>query len=574
MATEKTDVVIVGVGAAGGILAAELAKSGMKVIGLERGPRLKTADFEPQDELRFFQRQDLRPNPKTMPVTWRPNPGAKARPIPSQNNGNQAGGGTVHYGTLSWRMHEDDFRVRTKTIERYGASAIPQDSSLVDWPVSYEELEPYYDRAEYDLGVSGMAGNLKGQKIDGGNVFEAPRQREYPLPPLLMDQSSILFRDASKSLGYHPFSTPHAIISQPYNGRPGCTYCGFCQAFGCHIGAKSSILVTKLPEADATGNFKLITGAMVYRVNSDNAGKVMGVSYYGPDRSDNTIEADLVIVAPFIYDNTRLMLLSKTDKFPNGLANSSGQLGKHIMAHIGARGFAAFDARYVNNYMGPNAQKWSIDDFNADNFDHKDLGFIRGAQISVGTASLEGGPIGAAMDMPPPPGVTNWGAPYRDFIAKYYPRHLALTAQTENLPYPDQTIDLDPDIRDMWGLPAPRITYDWRRPNEVARIQFMNKKLEEIGHAMNAKQVWTAPFSPGTPGAHHEGGTRMGGDPKDSVVNKYSQSWDIPNLFIVGSSTFPTMGTGFNPTLTIQALAYLTADGIVNKYRKSPGALL
>src|SRR6185295_19271751 len=186
---------------------------------------------------------------------------------------------------------------------------------------------------------------------------------------------------ASKKLGYHPFSTPRAIISQPYNGRPACSYCGFCQGFGCHVGAKSSILVTKLPEADATGNFKLITGAMCHRVNSDNSGRVTGVGYYGPDGSDNTIEAELVILAPFIYDNTRLLLLSKSDKFPNGLANSSGQVGRHIMTHINVRVFATFEDR-VNIFMGPSAQRHTIDDYNADNFDHGGLGFIRGAQIS------------------------------------------------------------------------------------------------------------------------------------------------------------------------------------------------
>src|SRR5271170_7290173 len=171
MATEKTDAVIVGVGAAGGILAAELGKAGMKVIGLERGPRLKTADFEPHDELRYFQRQDLRPDPKRQPVTWRPNPNTRDRPISSMSYGNQAGGGTVHYGAVSWRLHEDDFCARSQTIERYGAQAIPENSSLVDWPLSYAELEPYYDRAEYDLGVSGKAGKLQGKKVDGGNVF-------------------------------------------------------------------------------------------------------------------------------------------------------------------------------------------------------------------------------------------------------------------------------------------------------------------------------------------------------------------------------------------------------------------
>src|SRR6266481_6436389 len=155
MATEKTDVVIVGVGAAGGILAAELAKSGMKVIGLERGPRLKTADFEPHDELRYFQRQDLRPNVKRSPVTWRTSRNGRASALPTLSYGNQAGGGTVHYGALSWRFHEDDFRARSHTTERYGASSIPADSSLADWPMTYADLEPFYDRAEYELGVSG-----------------------------------------------------------------------------------------------------------------------------------------------------------------------------------------------------------------------------------------------------------------------------------------------------------------------------------------------------------------------------------------------------------------------------------
>src|SRR5437763_10883242 len=204
MATQKTDVVIVGVGAAGGILAAELGKAGMNVIGLERGPRLATKDFEGQDELRYFQRQDLRPDPKRQPVTWRPNTGARATIIQSLAYGNQAGGGTVHYGSVSWRFHEDDFRVRSQTVERYGASAIPEDSSVIDWPLSYADLEPFYDKAEYEIGVSGKAGNLQGRKVDGGNVLEAPRRREYPLPALQVDQAGANFEEAARKLGYHP----------------------------------------------------------------------------------------------------------------------------------------------------------------------------------------------------------------------------------------------------------------------------------------------------------------------------------------------------------------------------------
>jgi gluconate 2-dehydrogenase alpha chain len=573
MATEKTDVVIVGVGASGGILAAELGKAGMKVIGLERGPRLTTADFAPADELRYFQRQDLRPNWKRQPVTWRPNASVRATPMTLLNYGNQAGGGTVHYGALSWRFHEDDFRVRSHTIERYGAKAIPVDSSVADWPLTYADLEPFYDRAEYELGVSGKAGNLQGRKIEGGNVFEAPRQREYPLPALHADQCGVLFNEGASKLGYHPFSSPRAILSQPYQDRPSCTYCGYCQAFGCHVGAKGSILVTKLPEADATGNFKLLTGTMVYRLNTDNSGRATGVSYYGPDGSENTIEAEIVILAPFIYDIVRLLMLSKTAKFPNGVGNSSGHLGKHMMAHISSRVFAGFDGRYVNIFMGPSAQKHTLDDFNADNFDHSGLNFIRGAQISVAPADAEAGPIGTAMSLVPPPGTPRWGAAYRDFAAKYFNRYAGVVAQTENLPYADQAIDLDPNVRDMYGLPAPRVTYNWRRPNELARIEFLTQKLEGIAHAMGATKVWRGNLNSGAPGSHHQGGARMGSDPKTSVVNRYSQSWDVPNLFLMGSATHPTMA-GFNPTLTIQALAYLTADAIVKRYKKNPRALV
>jgi gluconate 2-dehydrogenase alpha chain len=175
--------------------------------------------------------------------------------------------------------------------------------------------------------------------------------------------------------------------------------------------------------------------------------------------------------------------------------------------------------------------------------------------------------------MTPPPGTPRWGAAYRDFLAKSFTRHASIVAQTEDLPYAHQMIDLDPNVRDAWGLPAPRMTYDWRRPNELARAEFMMKKIEEIGRAMGATQVWRAPQGSGAPGGHHEGGTRMGNDPRTSVVNRYGQSWDIPNLFLIGSSTFPSQSS-FNPTLTIQALAYMSADAIANRYQRNPGSLL
>jgi gluconate 2-dehydrogenase alpha chain len=243
------------------------------------------------------------------------------------------------------------------------------------------------------------------------------------------------------------------------------------------------------------------------------------------------------------------------------------------MTHIGGRVFVAFDDRYVNMFMGPTAQKHTIDDLNGDNFDHSGLGFILGAQVSVQGPGFDAGPIAASVGMQPPRGIPNWGAPYRKFIAKYFARHAALNAQTDNLPFADQMIDLDPDVRDAWGLPAPRLTYDWRRPSERARVEYMLHKTEEIGRAMGATHVWRANERPGSPGGHHQGGARMGSDSKNSVVNRYGQSWDIHNLFIAGGSIHPTI-SGFNPTLTMQALAYMTADAIVNRYSKNRGPLV
>ncbi len=499
------------------------------------------------------------------------------RSYPVLDNGNQAGGGTVHYGALSWRMHEDDFRVRTKTIERYGASAIPQDSSLVDWPVSYDELEPFYDKAEYELGVSGKAGNLAGQEDRRRQCVRGAAQARISIAGACSSISpAACSKTAPRSSAIIRSRRRTRSCRSPINDRPGCTYCGFCQSFGCHVGAKSSILVTKLPEADKTGNFKLITGAMCYRVNSDNSGKVTGVSYYGPDRSDNTIEADLVIVAPFIYDNTRLMLLSKTEKFPNGLANSSGQLGKHIMAHMMAPVFVTFDDRYVNNFMGPSAQKHSIDDFNADNFDHKDLGFIRGAQISIGTPTLRRRPDQRRDNHRSAAGCAAMGSGLSRFplqILRAAWRHGRADRKLALSGPDDRSRSAHARCLGPAGAAADlRLAAAQRaRPR---RLHSEKDGGDRAGDGRSARLE--RPGQPGwcTPAAHHEGGTRMGSDPKDSVVNKYGQTWDHSNLFLIGSSTFPTMGTGFNPTLTIQALAYMTADAIVNRYRKNPGPLI
>ena len=564
MATEKTDVVIVGLGAAGGILAAELGKAGLKVIGLERGPRLATADFSALDELRYFQRQDLRPNAKRQPVTWRPNAKARANPLPILNYGNQAGGGTVHYGAISWRFHEDDFRSRSQTIERYGASAIPKDCSLIDWPLTSADLEPFYDRAEYELGVSGKAGNVQGRKIEGGNPFEAPRRREYPLPPLMADQSGVIFAAGARKLGYHPFSSPRAILSQTYQGRPGCSYCGFCQAFGCHIGAKSSILVTKLPEADATGNFKLLTGAMCYRVKSDNSGRATGVSYWGSDGSDNTIEAELVILAPFIYDNTRLLLLSKTAKFPNGLANSSGVLGHYLMDHhflVGARG--RIDGLLDRYYQGNRPNGIYIPRFRNLGDDASRRDYVRGFGYQGG-AGREGWGRGSSE--------AGLGVELKRRLQEPGGWSMGLTGFGECLPREDNYAALS-DQTDEFGIPVLRIHCTWG-DNELAMRTDMAASAAEMLQAAGVKDVRTYDArreeglgaEPGL-GIHEMGTARMGRDPRTSVLNAHNQAHDVPNLFVTDGACMASSSC-VNPSITYMALTARTCDYAVGELKR------
>ena len=397
MATEKTDVVIVGVGAAGGILAAELGKAGMKVIGLERGPRLKTADFirttscatssaricartqAPAGDLaaQSQRARHARSRSRTTatrraaaPCIMARCPGACTKTIsaPARKPSSATGQPAIPAGFLVHRLAVElcgsravlrPRRIRARRLRQGRQSAGPED----------RRRQCVRGAAPARISAAAAAGR------PGGHLFRTRR---------------------AKKLGYHPFSSPRAIISQTYHGRPACTYCGFCQAFGCQSAPSRaswspSCRRPTRPAISSSSPAPCATASTATTADASPACR-----YYGPDGSDNTIEAELVILAPFIYDNTRLLLLSKTDKFPNGLANSSGQVGKHIMAHIGARVFATFDDRHVNIYMGPSAQKHSLDDFNADNFDHGGLGFIRGAQISVVPADLEGGPIGTA----------------------------------------------------------------------------------------------------------------------------------------------------------------------------------
>jgi len=565
---KKTDVVIVGLGAGGGIAAYVLTKAGMNVVGLEAGGR-----FSPQDE----QLNELgnsfhfnifgRAKANLEVPTWRPNAStptvpSTASPGPPALMMNGVGGSSIHYATQSWRLLPWNFQTRSATINRYGASAIPAGSTVADWPLTYDELEPYYDHAEYAIGISGKAGNIRGKIQPGGDTFEGPRSREYPLPPLRQSGYTELVAGAGTRLGWHPFMGPSSVHSEPFKGAPACTYCGFCNN-GCFTSAKGSTDLHVIPAAEATRKLSIVTHARVTQVTTDKDGRVTGVLYLKGGK-EFFQPASVVLLATFTYENARLLLLSTSSAFPNGLSNNHGQVGKHYMSHNStANVLGLFPGRKLNRWSGLGAQATVVSDWDADNFDHSGLGFIGGGTIQ-GAMQLQ--PISAASTPPPPSlGIPNWGSAWKAWLKQNANSVGTLLPQIETLPYEDNYLDLDPTTRDTLGYPVIRATFDLQQNDRLATAFLQDKGstwLKEAG----ASVTWKATAVPIGAHAHAYGGTRMGNDPAASVVDQWSFSHEAPNLGVLGASTFPTTG-GRNPTLTLQALAWRTADHLVKNWK-------
>src|SRR5215475_2628666 len=332
---KETDVVIIGLGAAGGVAALPLAQAGIDVVGLEAGTWLTRKDFAP-DELRNNFRgwpQGIQKANQEIP-TSRPNAASPTAPRPAIHPMMNAVGGTsLHYWAQSWRLNPWDFKVVSETKRRYGAARIPKGSTVEDWPFGLEELEPYYDKVEYEVGVSGQAGNINGTIDKRGNIFEGPRRREYPMPALRGTEYTDRMAAVARKLGWHAFPGPAAINSQAYDERPACAYHGYCNRGGCHVNAKNSTAVSTIPKAIATGRLKVVTQAVVTSVNVDErSGRVRGVTYR-KGGEEYVQPADVVLLAGYTYENVRLLLLSKSKPFPNGLANNGGQVGRHYITH-------------------------------------------------------------------------------------------------------------------------------------------------------------------------------------------------------------------------------------------------
>src|SRR5262245_63890448 len=350
----KTDVVIVGLGAVGGVAALPLARAGLEVIGLEAGSWLTARDFAP-DELRNNFRgwpQSAQKANGEIP-THRPTASSPYSPrLPIHPMMNAVGGTSLHYWAQSWRLNPWDFKTRSEVTRRYGAARIPKGSTVGDWPFGLEELEPWYDKVEYEVGISGQAGNLKGAIDQRGNIFEGVRARDYPMPALAGTEFTERMAGAARKLGWHPFPGPAAINSVAYDERPACLYHGFCNRGGCHVNAKNSTAVSTIPKALATGRLKVVTQAVVTSVNVDErSGRVRGVTYL-KGGEEYVQPADVVLLAGYTYENVRLLLLSKSKPFPNGLANNAGQVGRHYITHHTAATVAALFPFDLNNWYG------------------------------------------------------------------------------------------------------------------------------------------------------------------------------------------------------------------------------
>jgi gluconate 2-dehydrogenase alpha chain len=557
----RTDVVIVGMGAAGGAGALPLARAGLKVVGLEAGPRLDQRAY-PSDEIRLAIRNaNGQKNNREIP-TWRRS--AQQEAVPARQFGsmmNALGGTSIHYNSQSWRLDPWTFKQRSRTVARYGAGALPPRTTLEDMPVTYEDLEPYYDRAEYAIGIAGKAGNLNGVLHGEGNILEASRRREYPMPPLRYSGWQEVLKPAAAKLGWHSFRAPSAVTTKIYQGRPMCTYCGFCSGIGCHNGAKSSTDVSTIRAAERTKNLKIIPDARVVQIPVDGEGRATGVVFL-KGRQTYFQPASVVILAAYAWENSRLLFLSKSKAFPNGLANNHGQVGRHYITHAGPTTFGLFQIA-LNRWNGQGSQALHVDQWEADNFDHTGLGFIGGGSID---GRSEQKPIGLVRGGVPPT-VAQWGSEWKAWIHANANKvgNIGSGGGTNTLPYEQFFMDLDPTHRDSIGLPVIRITYDYTETeNRMHRFLLEKQRLWLL--EAGAVQTWSTlpvanPYS-----VHAYGGTRMGDNPDTNVANRWGLAHEVPNLGFMSGSLMGVTG-GHNPTLTVQALAWRTAQYLVGNWK-------
>lgn len=582
---KEVDAVMVGMGLTGSILARELTKAGLKVVGLERGRDLTPGENftlpSLRDDLRYGQRLELMQDAALETVTIRHSPSEMAVPIRRLGSflpGNGVGGAANHWGGQHWRFLPSDHELRSHLTSRYGKNVIPEEMTIEDWGVTFAELEPYYDRFDKLCGTSGTAGNLRGTLIEGGNVFEGPRSDQFPNPPLKQSLAGELFAASAKSLGYHPFPMPSSNVSQAYVNSEGltlgaCQYCGFCDRFGCEANAKAGPHTTILPVLRMDRNFELRTHAWVSRLDYDEkAKKVKGVIFTDMNTGEEYEQpAAIVVLTAYVFNNTLLLLHSGIGQ-PYDPATGEGVVGKNYCYQTGSDVRVFLEDKELNPFMAANAMSMVIDDFNGDNFDHAGLGFFGGGHI--GSPMGGGRPI---LNRETPPGTPRWGSAWKKATVKWYNHNFRVNCMGSSYAHRNNYLSLDPTYRDTLGRPLIRMTFNFPE-NDRKMSAYITAAAAKVVEAMNPTS-----FNPNPrrgdydvvpyQSTHNTGGTIMGTNPRSSVVNRYLQAWDADNLFVMGASVFP-QNAGYNPTGALGALAYWSAHAITTQYLKSPGPLV
>ncbi|MBL8292040.1 MAG: GMC family oxidoreductase [Bryobacterales bacterium] len=534
MPLPKVDVVVIGAGAAGGIAAKELAAHGLRVVLLERGRWYTPADCR-KDDLRNQRTTvlgngtgpDDEGNPRVMV-----DPDGKERIIlPSQpgynNNAACVGGGTLTYGAMAWRFHPKDFRMRST----YG---VPVNSTLEDWPLTYDDLEPFYEKAEWEIGVSGD---------DSGNPHKGPRRRPLPMKPLPPTREYEILQAAAKRLKLHPFDIPMLRNSVPYNGRAGCMRCRWCVGFTCEVDAKNGTQNTVIPTALSTGLCDLRTGCTARQITLDDRGQATGVDYFDASGRLQHQPASAVVVAACAIESARLLLNSKHRLHPNGLGNRYDWVGRNLQGHTYSGAIGYFPENVYDD-LGPGAGI-AISDYN-----HGNPGLMGGAMLCNEFIRL---PVQFFNFLPP--GTPRWGKGHKDAMRRFYTHTIAVQGPTQEIPMFDARVQLDPKVTDKFGIPVARFS-GGKHPHTVEIATAMCEKAAGWLREAGAVQTWPKLPGRGLSGGQHQAGTcRMGNDPKTSVVNRYGQVHETSNVFVVDGSVHVTNG-GFNPVLTIMAFAY------------------
>lgn len=539
MGNKHVKAIVIGSGAGGGVVAKELAEAGMSVVLFERGKWYRPSDTR-KDDLYNQRNQTLGPafgpDVKKNPRVFVHDDGREEICTPARgpysNNAACVGGGTYSYGAMAWRFMPQDFKMRST----YGTLA---GSTLEDWPIRYEDLEPFYEKAEWEIGVSGD---------DSNNPYKGPRNKPLPMPPLAMRQESQILWPAAERMGLHPFFIPMLRNTVPYNNRRGCMRCRWCVGFACECEARSGTQNTVILQALRTGTCEIRAECIVSEIYVNDQGVATGVGYYDENDRFQEQTADLVIVSGGAIESARLLLNSKSSLFPEGLGNNHDWVGRNIQDHhySGAYGLMDYD---MYDDLGPGPEI-AICDYN-----HENEGLIGGAMLCNEFLTL---PYQAVNTLPP--GTRRWGKEHKDFMRTNFRRTMAVKGPTQEMPTFDARVQVDPKVTDHWGIPVARLSGKGHI-HSVEIAQEMAKKAEAWLREAGAIQTWrTYPTKPRFSAFQHQAGTcRMGEDKESSVVNRYCQMHECDNVFVVDSSVHVTNG-GFNPALTIMAIAYWASD--------------